>query len=267
MTTSAWIDGRPASAEALRALALVNYGHFTTLQVRAGAAQGLDLHLRRLCEATRELFGHDFDVESLRAQLRRALEASGTADCTLRATVFAPGFDPLRGGGEGVEPQLLVSVSAPLAPPGDPLRVRSIHYLRAAPHIKHLGTFALFHHRRLAVAEGYDDALFVDVRGAVLEGSVWNLGFLDGDGVVWPQGPALRGITERLLQDGLAAAGVAQETRVVTMDELAGFRAAFACNARGVRAIGGIDAVDYPVAPDIARLPADALSRQPWQAI
>ena len=52
-------NGLPAQVEDLLP-ALVNYGHFTSLQVRDHAVQGLDLHLARLSHATRELFGSEF---------------------------------------------------------------------------------------------------------------------------------------------------------------------------------------------------------------
>lgn len=266
--TRVFLDGRPAAGEDLRALALVNYGHFTTVQVRAGTAQGMDLHLSRLCGASEELFGRVPAADDLRRQLRQALQADGRDDCTLRATVFAPGFDPLRGGdGVQVEPRMLVAVSPPLQPPAGPVRVRSFRHLRAVPHLKHVGTFDLFHHRRLAAREGFDDALFADSQGRVLEGTTWNVGFISGDGVLWPQGPALSGVTRRLLQDGLAAAGVAQQGRSVALDELPAMRGAFACNTRGVWMLAGINAVAWPAAPEWAGRLAAVLSGRPRQRI
>ena len=264
--TRVFCRGRPAASDDLRALALVNYGHFTTLQVRAGAARGLDLHLRRLCEATQELFAHGSGADDLRQQLRAALQADGRDDCTLRATVFAPGFDLLRGG-DGAPPRMLVAVSPPLDPAGTALRVRTVCYQREAPHLKHVGTFPLLHQRRLAAAEGVDDALFIDRRERVLEGTTWNIGFIDGDDVVWPQGPALRGVTERLLQAGLEQAGIAQRTRPVGLGELPGFKAAFACNSRGLRMIGAVDGVAYPAAPAAAEILAGAVAKAPWERV
>lgn len=264
--TRVFIDGRSAGVDDLRALALVNYGHFTTLQVRAGAAQGLGLHLHRLFEATRELFGHETGADDLRRQLRRALQADGRRDCTLRATVFAPGFDPLRGG-IAAPVQMLVAISPPLEPVADPLRVRTFGYQRAVPHLKHVGTFDLFHHRRLAVQEGLDDALFVDGQGRVLEGTTWNIGFIEDGGVVWPQGPALRGVTERLLQAGLAQAGGHQATRPVGPADLAGFSTAFACNSRGLRLISAIDDAGFRADAAAAGALAAALSRAPWEGL
>lgn len=264
--TSAWIDGRPAPADALRALALANYGHFSTMQVRGGAVQGFDLHLRRLRDATLELFDRDLAPERVRAECRCALRAAEVADCTLRATVFAPGYDPMPGA-TPAEPLVLVAILPPSRPADAALRVKSFRYRRAAPHIKHVGTFPLFHHRRLAARGGYDDALFADENGRVLEGSIWNVGFHDGGGVVWPDAPALRGVTERLLQAGLADAGVPQVVRPVALRELGGFEAAFATNSRGVQAIAGIDAGRYSVEPAFMRVLVDALAGRPWQPI
>jgi branched-subunit amino acid aminotransferase/4-amino-4-deoxychorismate lyase len=93
---------------------------------------------------------------------------------------------------------------------------------------------------------------------------VWNIGFWDGQGVVWPQAPALRGTGERLLQEGLAVQGVAQQIRPLALSEVAGFRAAFAVNANGVRAIGAIDGAAYAEAPELVRLLAVAARHAHW---
>ena len=74
----ALLNGMPADAEpsALRALAQSNYGHFTALRVRDGAAQGLDLHFDRLRQGNAELFGTGFDAAALRGWMREAAAAS-----------------------------------------------------------------------------------------------------------------------------------------------------------------------------------------------
>lgn len=234
------LNGEPADAQALAAAALVNYGHFTSFRCVEGAVRGLDLHLQRLQEGTRALFGSELDLARVRAEARRAFEQAGHADAWLRLTVFSRAFDfraPLR----TVAPDLLVSASAASDWVGPPLRVQTVRFRRHRPELKHVGTFALFDLRRQAVAAGWDDAVFVDDDGTMIEGSTWNLGLWDGQGFTWPAGPALRGTEERLIQQGLAALGVAQQVRPVGLAELAGFTAAFACNARGVLAISQID--------------------------
>jgi hypothetical protein len=47
------VNGGPATADQLAYPAIVNFGHFTAMQVRGGAVRGLGLHLSRLDSATR----------------------------------------------------------------------------------------------------------------------------------------------------------------------------------------------------------------------
>jgi branched-subunit amino acid aminotransferase/4-amino-4-deoxychorismate lyase len=67
------IDGLAATAEQLRRPALVNYGHFTAMQVRNGKVRGLRFHLYRLETATEELFGTGLDRSRVQEHIRRAL--------------------------------------------------------------------------------------------------------------------------------------------------------------------------------------------------
>lgn len=262
----AFFNGQPAGTDDLRALALGNYGHFTSMQVRGGAVQGLDLHLRRLQAATRELFGTELDVADALRQARTALEQTGLSDASLRLTVFSQKFD-YRDAGRDVAADLLVSLSPAATRAKPALRVKSYGFVRPVPHIKHVGTFPLFHHRRRALADGFDDALFVGLDGGMVEGSIWNLGLWDGERVVWPEGPALRGTCEQLLQAGLGAAGVPQQVRRVALGEAGGFRAAFACNASGIQPVTAIDGVALGADTALmARLQA-ALGRLPWQPL
>jgi hypothetical protein len=60
------IDGEPPTNAALQKLALDNLGHFTSMQVRGGSVRGLALHLARLDEGSRELFGVGLDGQRVR---------------------------------------------------------------------------------------------------------------------------------------------------------------------------------------------------------
>ena len=263
--TAAFLNGSPAGADDLRALAVANSGHFTSMQVRDRAVRGLDLHLARLRDATRELFGVGLDDARVLDAMRRALDEAG-GDCSLRVTVFSRRFDYRRPDGP-VPVDVLTSVSPPTPETAPPVRVKSFEFVRPLPHIKHVGTFPLFHYRRQALVAGFDDALFVDDEGRVVEGSVWNAGFWDGGGVVWPQGPALRGTMERLLQLGLGELGVPQRTGPVRLDEVAGFAGAFAVNATGTRLVAGIDGKAMPQPPELPGLLARALGTRPREPL
>lgn len=259
------INGAPTTLDGLRPLVVQNYGHFTSMQVRNGAAQGLDRHLDRLQCATRELFGHDLDLDAVRGWMRRI--AGDTGSLSLRVNVFSRRFDrdrPLR----PATPDVLVGASPARDAASTPLRVRSQRYQREAPHIKHVGTFGLFHQRRIAQQNAFDDALFVTADGAISEGTVWNVGFFDGSHIVWPQAPMLRGISMQLLQDGLQRDGVPTVVRRIEHTELAGFRSAFFTNSsRAVQPIARIDDVEFALDTRLFDVLEDALARHAWQAI
>ncbi|GGK09334.1 aminotransferase class IV [Luteimonas terricola] len=229
-------------------------GHFTTMQVRGGAVQGLDLHLARLRDATLEMFGVALEEGALRLRLREALAADAGADaeraCTLRVLVRgAAARDAACATGEAGIGAGVVDVSIELEPPRDPgtapLRLRSFRVLRESPRLKHLVLGPQFEARRAAQAAGFDDALLVDAEGFIAEGTFWNVAFWDGAAVTWPDAPCLDGVTRRLLQAALAARDVPQRRRPLPLEALPGMRAAFALNSRGVQEIGQVDSCSF----------------------
>lgn len=257
-----YCNGRAASADDL-AGALTNYGHFTSLQVRDGAVQGLDLHLQRLQDGTVELFGSALDALQVRAWMCDALRAEGVVDASMRVTVFSRQFDfrrPL----QPVAVDVLMAVAPPVDLPAISRRLRTVRYQRELPHVKHVGTFALFQHRREALQAGVDDALFVGDDGHISEGTTWNIAFASGSTLVWPQSPALRGTHERLMQAGW---GSDQQVRPVALTELAGFNAAIACNAAGIWPIAVIDGIVLVNSETLCIKARQVLAETPWQRL
>lgn len=258
-------NGAEAAADDLAA-ALTNYGHFTSMQVRGGAVQGLELHLQRLRQGTAELFAGTLDDARVRAWMRQALDACGMADASLRVTVFSRRFDfrrPL----QPLAVDVLVSVSGPVQASPQPLSLGSVAYRRELPHLKHVGTFPLFQHRRQALLAGFDDALFVTADGLVSEGATWNIGFWDGQDVTWPRAPALRGTTERLLMDGLQAREQGQVQREVALAELRDFSGAVTCNASGLWPVARIDGAGFPESGPFRQRLLAVLQERPWEPL
>ncbi|WP_107085675.1 aminotransferase class IV family protein [Streptomyces acidiscabies] len=260
------VDGVEAGVEDLKLLARSSYAHFTSMQVRGGAVRGLDLHLRRLDESARDVFGTGVAAERVRSCLRHALDA-GPDDMSVRVTVFAHGLD-LVARGEAVEPQLAVTTSAPVEAGSEPMRLRTVPYERDLPHIKHAATFGLTHHRRLAALAGYDDALFTDRHGRISEASVWNVCFYDGERVVWPEAAVLPGITMQLLRRGLEAKGVPSEQREVRPADLTPALSAFLTNSISpALPVASVDGVRLAVDPDARSLLLDCYETNPWEPV
>src|SRR5262245_16206828 len=231
---------------------MVNYGHYTTMQIRGRAVRGLALHLDRLRAATRELFDADLDPERVRAALRHCL-GDDFPDATGRITVFDAG--------DGA-PAVMVAVRGPAEPPTPPARPRSVPYVRPVAHLKHAGSFAQIYYGIRAERDGYDDALLVGADGTIAETTIANIAFADGAGVVWPDAPALAGITMQLLEPRLAS-----RRRQVRLGDLPSFSAAFIGNSRGVTPVGQIDEVTIPVDDRLMRQVVDAYEAVPWDPI
>ena len=259
-------NGLPATVDDLRAVALVNYGHFTSMQVREARVRGLDLHLARLDRATRELFGCGLDIDTVRGYLRHAVDGQRGA-LSLRVNVFARDLDRDRLM-RAAHPDVLVAVGPARRMPATPLRVRSVRYQREAPHIKHVGTFGVLHQKRLAQAQGYDDALFVDASGAISEGSIWNVGFFDGERVAWPNAAQLDGVAMQLLKAGLRELDMAQVERRIELAEVASFRAAFFTNSSCfARPIAHVDDIGLVLDTELTAWLERAWATVPWQHI
>ena len=260
------LNGEPALIDDLRSLALFNYGHFTSMQVRGGSVRGLDLHLARLERATRELFAHALDTATVRAWMRRIV-GEEDSPLSLRINVFSRQLlrDRLA---VPAAPDVLMTVGSARRVDATPLRLKTFRHERVLPHVKHVGTFGLFHFRRLAQLAGFDDALFVDASDAVSEGSIWNIGFFDGHDVVWPDAPMLHGISMQLLQKGLGERGVATSSRRIAHEDIASYRSAFFTNsACAVRPIASIDDVEVVVDAELTSRLEECYAANPWQPI
>jgi branched-subunit amino acid aminotransferase/4-amino-4-deoxychorismate lyase len=246
------IDGEPATSDRLAPAALVNYGHYSTMQIRGRAVRGLALHLARLDAATRELFDVDLDPERVRRALRHCL-GDDYPDATGRITVYDAGDGRLA---------VMVAVREPAEAPIWPVRLRTVRYLRPMAHLKHVGSFAQIYYGTRAERDGYDDALLIDAYGRIAETTIANIAFVDGDDVIWPSAPALAGITMQLLEPRLES-----RRRPVHLTELTVFDAAFITNSRGVTAVGRIDDIAIPVDDQLTRRVVEAYEAVPWDPI
>ncbi|WP_431033233.1 GNAT family N-acetyltransferase [Streptomyces sp. P6-2-1] len=250
------VDGRAATADDLLWRAVRSDGHFTAAQVRGGKVRGMEVHLERLCAASRELWGDVLDPALVRERVRHAL-GGGARDAALRVYVHRPAGAL----------SLMVTLAAPGGVQETPLRVRSVPYVRPFAHVKHLGGFAQAHHGRLAGRDGYDEILLTGPDGEVAEGGITNVLFGDGERLVLPTAPALAGTTLTLLERGLPAAGLALVRRPVRLTDLAGFRSVFLTNSRGIVPVAEIDEHAYEVdEPLLARLRA-VYEAVPWEEV
>lgn len=252
-------DGHPATEDDLRTAAFFNYGHFTAMQVRQGRVRGLGLHLDRLDGANRELFELPLDGDSVRELIRHALRGAGVADGSVRVHGFLPPG--------ATATTVMVTVRGPARMPAEPKSMMSVPYTRAVPHLKRPGEFGQTYYGHLAARAGFDDAVLTLPDGSVAEGAVTNIGFWDGESVVWPQAPSLPGITMALLEQEFPGAGVRSRRSPVTLDGLGAYRSAFITNSQGIAPVRRIDDNEFVVDGELMNRLEAAYGKAPWDSI
>lgn len=236
------VDGRLAGPEEGWDPAVTTYGHFTAMQVRARRTRGLDLHVDRLQRATWEMFGSELDIEVVRQWIRLTL-GEDIEDGSVRVYVFHTEHGP----------SVMVTVKPPVEVPASE-RVRSVLFQRPLAHLKHLGGFRLggldaqSYFRRRAQHDGFDEALLTDPDGTIAETAIANIAFVSGSTIMWPDAPALAGITMQLVQRQLTLAGRPWHRARVTLEDIETFEGAFLTNSHGVWPVTAID--DHPFAVD-----------------
>ncbi|BCY08893.1 aminotransferase class IV [Actinoplanes sp. L3-i22] len=258
------LNGRvPSDIADLQRLTSANYGHFTSMQVRGLAVRGLALHLARLSDGNEEFFNYRMgidDEQRLLALIRHAL--GDETDASVRVGFVPPST-------RGAAPDILISVSEPRDDTAaSPLRVRTDGYRRDWPAQKHAATMGLTYAVQQARLAGYDDALFVAPDNLVSEGTTWNVAFFDGDRVIWPQAPMLKGVTMVLLQLALTMNGTPWTLRPVDAVELPLLAGAAAVNSIcPAQPIGSIDGMPFPADDKLVSLLRDAWESVPFDAL
>ncbi|MEU3272554.1 aminotransferase class IV family protein [Saccharomonospora sp. NPDC006951] len=236
------LNGVAATIEQVKALALTNYGHFTSMLVNDDSVRGLSLHMQRLARDCRKLFGTELDTERVREYVRHALQGM-TQPVTVRITIYDPEIG-LGTVGEDAQPQVLVTTrEASLSAPA-PWRLQAVSYRRELAAVKHIGLFGAMHQRRLAQRQGYDDVLFLNPDGTISEIATSNIGFIRNGQVIWPRSEWLPGTTMTLINQALDEP---ISTEPVTLSDLPSMEAAFATNAStGIRPLASVDATEWP---------------------
>jgi branched-subunit amino acid aminotransferase/4-amino-4-deoxychorismate lyase len=235
-------NGAPATQDQLAFLGSHNYGSFTVFQVRQRTVRGLALHVQRLRDNARELFGAAPTEDRLRTLVGQAVTEQ---DCSIRVTMVSRDVEALLAG-EVVEPDVVITAGDPRPAGTVPIAVRTVAYQRETPWVKHRATHGLVREIRAARQAGFDDALFVDPQGRISEGTTWNLCLRTADCWVWPDAEVLQGITQQLLQAAMDSAGIANVRRVVPVTDLVHHQAAFALNATSpAKPIARVDAHSF----------------------
>jgi branched-subunit amino acid aminotransferase/4-amino-4-deoxychorismate lyase len=236
------LNGVPPTVDQVKALALTNYGHFTSMLTEDGRVRGLSLHMQRLARDCRLLFDVDLDTERVRHYIRHALTVAAPRTVA-RVTVYDPALD-LGTIGVDADPHVLVTTRSAASGSPAPLRLQAASYRREAPAVKHIGLFGALRCRRTAQREGFDDVLFLNPDGTISEIATSNIGFVRDGQIIWPRSEWLTGVTMTLLHQALDEP---IQTEPLTLSDLPAMECVFATNAAtGIRSVASVDDHAWP---------------------
>jgi len=235
-------------------------GLFETLRVDDGRPRDVEAHLDRLLDGLRRI---GIEIIEDRQGLRRAVDEVAEAaprpvarlrltisrGCTgipsrlMTAILYEPPGEDLYGGGVAVRllPQYRIDSESPLA------GLKSLSY--------QANRLAL----REAEAQGAYEALLVNERGRLVEGSRSNLALVLPDGIFTP--PATDGCLPGTVRRRLLEAGELRE-RPLSPEDLASAGEVLLMNSLiGVMPVSRVNSREIPVGPVAARLRAMLQSR------
>jgi len=271
-----FVERGEAAAPALDRGLLYGYGLFETMRSYGGRVFRLEEHYRRLCEGAAVLdLPPALTLDDLRAAVDALLEQNGLADAYLRLTVTA---GPAPDGG-GASPSILL-VARPLSGYPPDLYQRGMAAVTSASRrneasplsrVKSLNYLDNLLAREEARRKGADEAILLNTRGLVAEGSASNVFLVGSEGILTPgiDSGALPGITRATVIELAREAGIACAEGEVATEALVQAAEAFLTNSiMGVMPLTRLDGRPIgsgrpgPVTGAIRRLYARTVARE-----
>ncbi|MGD9941401.1 MAG: aminotransferase class IV [Clostridia bacterium] len=198
------------------------YGCYEVLRRRSGILFFPEFHEERLLRSAAILgIQHAIQPGNLVQALHRLVEENGVAECTVKVLLF---------GRDGRDADWFAFLLPPLYPPDDSstagVKCTLFHGERPFPAAKSLGVLVSTLAFRQAKARACWDALLVNRRGEITEGTRTNLCYIDCTGrpdaftvLTPPAADALEGITRRTLLAALSSAGISSAERPLTIQD------------------------------------------------
>jgi branched-chain amino acid aminotransferase group I len=212
------IERDAAVVSALDRGLLYGYGLFETMRSYGGRVFRLKEHYERLREGAAQLgMAVPMSMPGLNETVTALLERNGADDVCLRLTVTAGTGEEARAGGAG-EPKVILQARSVTGYPPELYRrgmaavVSAIRRNEKSPlsRVKSLNYLDNLLAREDAREQGADEAILLNTRGLVAEGSVSNLFLVMGKRLVTPsvQSGALPGITRQVVLEAAGSAGL-----------------------------------------------------------
>ena len=226
---------------------LYGYGLFETMRAYSGHIFHLDSHLARLrCSAesiglTHSILSTDEGKQSLKAACMETLEANKLKDARLRLTVSAGEGDMTPDPSTCSNPTVLITARNLIPLPPEKYRAgfkAALSFLRrnSQSPLSRLKSTCYMENilaRMIAKAAGYDEAILLNERGYLAEGSTTNIFLASNGELITPslESGVLPGITREAVLEIARASNIKILERQVELKELIEAEEAFITNS------------------------------------
>lgn len=225
---------------------LRSLGAFEFARVYGGRIFCLDAHLDRFFASAKRLgIASPFGADELKDVAQKLIEKNGIVDGAVKFVLS---------GGEGdfspMDKPTVAVFEADLREVCGPLKVKTSVYERILPECKTLNYMPAILAREEAIGLGFDEPLFLDRDGFVLEGARENFFAVIDGCVVTPQEGVLKGVTRQVVMDLVDV-----RKRKIHIEELKDCQGAFfTSTVREIAPICQIDEMTVAVHPLIEKL-------------
>jgi 4-amino-4-deoxychorismate lyase len=244
------INGRSVEDETpLRSL-IYGEGLFETFRWKSKLPVYFERHIERMREGAR-LLGLPFPKEEeIKDEIKKALSDSSISDAYVKIGLLSKGsslFYKEPSGGS------LLVVVRPYQPPKESINAKVSSYRRNSNspilRIKSLNYLENILAKREALISGYDEAIFLNERSELAEGTVTNIFFLKGKTLYTPSVECglLAGIIRGVILESSYELGIELREGRQSLEELKDSEGAFLTNSLiGAVAVSSIDRMDLP---------------------
>jgi len=229
------------------------FGVYETLKVRQGVVYFADLHEQRLWESARTVdLEHPFHPGDFRRFVEALVAANTLGDANVKALLV--------GGPKASDARLSILALNPLFPDRKDYKFGATAITwsgeRVYPQAKTLNMLVSYLAFREARNLGAYDALLVNRRGELTEGTRTNLFVTDGTGLATaPAAQVLAGVTQLTVRQVIQDLGIALEERPLALTELATWQGAFLTStSTKIMPLRRIDATGLPLSPLVDKL-------------
>lgn len=201
------------------------FGVYEAIRVRNKIAYFTKQHVGRLLQSAR-LIGleHIYTFPEIDSYIQEVIQGNNAQNCSLKILLI---------GGKNTENALLFILPlAPLFPDkkiySNGVTVETVQYERFLPNAKTLNMLQSYMHYTKASGKGHYDALFLDDKNNVLEGSRTNFFVIKDKTLITPlKEKILEGVTRQTVIAAAKKNGFIVEERMININELGNFDGAF----------------------------------------